>query len=79
MFLDTLHLDTSKVHLLVDKFLFRYESELYGCHIQGPDSLKDEDPSEVLIYVASRDYASEIINEARQMGFTKFMVFGESL
>lgn len=71
-------LDLAKIHLVVDKYLYRYVRDLHGCKLDSPDSLKAEDPATILVYIASRDYADEIRAEASAMGITNFIQFGKS-
>lgn len=68
-------LDLSKVYLVVDKYLHRYADNLHGCPLKSPDTIKNESPNDVLIYIASREYANEIQAEASSMGFKNFIRF----
>lgn len=68
-------LDTSKVYLVVDKYLYRYVDTLHGCRLTSPDALRQESPDHLLIYIASRDYADEIQTEANAMGIANFIRF----
>ena len=71
-------LDLSKVHMVVDKFLSAYVNQLHGCKLESPRALEKEDPDEVLVYIASRDYADEIRAEAQAMGVKSFIQFGKA-
>jgi len=71
-------LDLSKVHRVVDKYLYKYESALYGCPLVSPDALVADDPDSLLVYIASRDYADEIRCEAEAFGITRFIQFGQN-
>jgi hypothetical protein len=68
-------LDMSKVYLVVDKYLHRYVDTLHGCRLTSPDTLRQEAPETLLLYIASRDYADEIQTEASAMGITSFIRF----
>lgn len=70
-------LDLSNVYLVVDKYLYRYVDILHGCRLASPDSLRQELPETVLVYIASRNYADEIRSEAEAMGITQFIEFGK--
>ncbi|QWC98974.1 class I SAM-dependent methyltransferase [Polynucleobacter paneuropaeus] len=71
------HLDVSKVYMVVDKYLHRYVKELYGRPLMSPDTLADLDTRNILVYIASREYAVEIEEEARKLGVRNFISFGE--
>lgn len=71
-------LDTSKVYMVVDKYLYRYVDNLHGCRLVSPNALLQEAPENLLVYIASRDYADEIRSEASAMGITQFIQFGKS-
>lgn len=62
-------LDTVRIVLLVDKYLFRYMPEVHGVAIKPPEVLSDY-PKDTTIIIASREYEKEIADEARQMGFS---------
>lgn len=70
-------LDLSKIDLVVDKYLYRYESALHGRPLESPDAIKDMNISKTLVYIASRDYADEIYSEASAMGINHFIIFGK--
>lgn len=70
-------LDMSKVYLVVDKYLHRYVDTIHGSPLVSPDQLRLEKPEELLVYIASRDYANEIRIEAAAMGVTHFIQFGK--
>ena len=72
-------LDMSKVYMVVDKYLHRYVDTLHGCRLSSPDSLSQEVPENLLVYIASRDYADEIREEAVSIGITQFIQFGKNL
>ena len=69
-------LNENDIHLVVDKFLAAYISEIKGYKLHVPAVLENEDPSSILVYIASRDYADEIMAEARTYGIDDFFVFG---
>jgi hypothetical protein len=69
-------LNENDIHLVVDKFLAAYVSEIKGYKLHVPAVLENEDPSSILVYIASRDYADEIMAEARTYGIDDFIVFG---
>lgn len=69
-------LDLSKIHMVVDKYLHKYVKEIYGRPLMSPEVLADQDNGDILVYVASREYAAEIEGEARKLGVTKFIFFG---
>lgn len=71
-------LDLGKIHMVVDKFLYRYVNQLHGCKLESPEALKHEDPNAILVYIASRDYADEIRAEAQGLGVRSFIQFGKS-
>ncbi len=71
-------LDLAKVHLVVDKYLYRYVKELHGCKLYSPNVLENENLDTVLVYIASRDYADEIRAEASALGITSFIQFGNN-
>lgn len=71
-------LDLTKIYMVVDKFLSRYVEQLHGCRLDSPDALKNEDPDELLVYIASRNYADEIQAEASALGITHFIQFGKN-
>lgn len=71
------HLDVSRVYMIVDKYLHRYVKDLYGRPLMSPDALVDLDTRNILVYVASREYAVEIEEEARKLGVKEFISFGE--
>lgn len=71
------HLDVSKVYMVVDKYLHRYVEELYGRPLMSPDALADLDARNILVYIASREYALEIEEEAKKLGVRNFISFGE--
>lgn len=60
--------DTGRIEMLVDKYLYRYMDTIDGIPIRPPDALQSMDRT-IPIIVASREYASEIVTEAHQMGF----------
>jgi SAM-dependent methyltransferase len=68
-------LNMSKVYLVVDKYLHRYVDTLHGCRLTSPDTLRQEAPETLLLYIASRDYADEIQTEASAMGIANFIRF----
>jgi SAM-dependent methyltransferase len=69
-------LDTGKIQLLVDKYLFRYMAEVHGVEINPPEALFAY-PSDTIIIIASREYESEITKEAREMGFFNICGYSE--
>lgn len=71
-------LDLTKIHLVVDKYLYRYVKQLHGCRLESPDALEGEAPESILVYIASREYADEIQAEASALGITNFIKFGET-
>lgn len=71
------NLDVSKIYMIVDKYLHRYVKELYGRPLMSPDALADLDTRNILVYIASREYAVEIEEEARKLGVRNFISFGE--
>lgn len=71
-------LDLSKIYMVVDKFLYRYESQLHGCKLESPSVLEQEDHDVILVYIASRDYADEIRAEAEALGVKSFIQFGKA-
>lgn len=71
-------LQISKIHLVVDKYLHRYVSVLHECPLASPEVLQQIEPSSILVYIASRDYANEIRAEASAMGITQFIQFGKN-
>lgn len=71
-------LDLTTIYLVVDKFLFKYVEKLHGINLKSPDVLKTEDPSTILVYIASRDYADEIRAEASSLNIVHFVQFGEN-
>ena len=70
-------LSVSKVYVIVDKFLYKYETRCHGIRLSSPDVLKNKQKRGIIIYVASRDYAQEISKEANEMGFKKVIIFGK--
>ena len=72
------HLDLAKIHLLVDKFLFRYVERIHGCKLVSPDALRAENPINIIVYIASRDFADEIRAEASALGIINFIQFGNN-
>ena len=71
-------LDLAMIHMVVDKYLYRYVKELHGCKLDSPDALKAENPDNIVVYIASRDYADEIRAEAQALGITNFIQFGKA-
>jgi hypothetical protein len=71
-------MDMAHVHMVVDKYLYRYVKQLHGCRLDSPSALENEDIDSILVYIASRDYADEIRAEASAIGITKFIQFGKS-
>ena len=71
-------LDLSKIYMVVDKYLYRYESQLHGCRLGSPRALEAEDVNTLLVYIASRDYADEIRTEAEMLGVKSFIQFGKT-
>jgi SAM-dependent methyltransferase len=69
-------LDTSKISLIVDRYLHRYVKTLHGCRLCSPDALRHEARGPIVVYIASREYADEIRAEAEAMGITQFIQFG---
>lgn len=72
-------LDLSKIYVIVDKYLHRYVSALHGVSLKSPSFLRDETKENIIVYIASRDYAQEIRLEAENMGLSKFINFGTSI
>lgn len=72
-------LDLSKIYMVVDKYLHKYVKELHGKPLMSPSSLAKLDNTDVLVYVASREYALEIEAEARTLGINNFIHFGENI
>lgn len=72
-------LDLSRIYMVVDKYLHKYVKELHGKPLMSPTSLAKLDNAEVLVYVASREYALEIEAEARALGIKNFIHFGENI
>jgi SAM-dependent methyltransferase len=71
-------LDIKSIHMVVDKYLFRYVSKINGIRLDSPAALLSENPNDILIFIASRNYADEIRAEAGAIGITKFIQFGKS-
>jgi hypothetical protein len=69
-------LNKNDIHLVIDKFLSAYVNQIRGYELHSPSILENEDPNSVLVYIASRDYAREIMAEARTYGVDDFIVFG---
>ena len=73
------HLNTDRIYMVVDKFLFRYAQIVHGCPLLSPDALSEEDPDNLLVFIASREYAADIFKEASAMGISKFIKFGDNI
>jgi SAM-dependent methyltransferase len=72
-------LDASVIDLVLDKYLYKYVSKIQGCNLNSPDVLIKENMNEIFLFVASRDYADEIVSEAKNMGVKNILVFGDDL
>ena len=69
-------LDENDIYLVIDKFLVSYVSEISGYKLSPPNVLENEDVNSIVVYIASRNYADEIMAEARTYGINDFIVFG---
>lgn len=69
-------LNKNDIYLVIDKYLSLYVSEIKGYKLRPPSVLENEDINSILVYIASRDYADEIMAEARTYGINDFIVFG---
>ena len=69
-------LEKNDIHMVIDKFLSSYVNEIKGYKLYPPDIIEGQDKKLILIYVASRDYADEIIEEAKSYGIHDFIIFG---
>jgi SAM-dependent methyltransferase len=69
-------LDKNDIYLVIDKFLVSYVSEISGYKLSPPNVLENEDVNSIVVYIASRNYADEIMAEARTYGINDFIVFG---
>lgn len=65
-------------YLVIDKYLSSYLDEVHGCALKRPDVLNEEDTLDMIVYIASRDYADEIQAEAESYGVSEFIRFGQS-
>ena len=65
-----------KLHVY-DKFLSGVTESLDGFDLISREKLQELALSDCLVYVASRDYRDEIIAEAKVLGFSAFLVFGD--
>ena len=70
-------LNKNDIYLVIDKFLVAYASEISGYKLSSPNALDNEDINSIVVYIASRNYAEEIMTEARAYGITDFIVFGD--
>ena len=70
-------LNKNDIYLVIDKFLVAYVSEISGYKLSPPHILNHEDINSIVVYIASRNYADEIMAEARAFGVTNFIVFGD--
>lgn len=68
-------LDLDCIHTVVDKHLSAYVSEIYNRPLAHPDQLTEESTENILVYIASRNYAAEIQEQAEQLGLKHFMHF----
>jgi len=69
-------LEKNDIHMVIDKYLCTYVNEIRGYKLYAPDIIESEEKKSILIYVASRDYADEIIDEAKSYGIYDFIIFG---
>jgi 2-polyprenyl-3-methyl-5-hydroxy-6-metoxy-1,4-benzoquinol methylase len=69
-------LNTKRIALLVDKYLYPYMPGVHGVAIKAPEALVDFS-SDTTLVVASREYESEITAEAREMGFSNIMGYSQ--
>jgi SAM-dependent methyltransferase len=60
-----------------DKFLSGVTESLNGFKLISREKLQELAQTDCLIYVASRDYRDEIIAEAKLLGCSAFLVFGD--
>jgi SAM-dependent methyltransferase len=72
-------LDSKCIYKVVDKFLFRYASEINGMKLDSPSALLNDNPDNIIVFIASRNYAEEIRVEASEMGINKFIQFGSNV
>jgi 2-polyprenyl-3-methyl-5-hydroxy-6-metoxy-1,4-benzoquinol methylase len=68
-------LDRSIISCIVDKYLFKYMTSVHGLQINNPDALKEFNPNDTTIFIASKAYADEIEEEIHEYGFKKIIRF----
>lgn len=60
-----------------DKYLSTVVNEISGFELSPLEYISTLSRDSTTVYVASRDYKNEIIDECSKIGFSKFIVFGE--
>ena len=64
---------------LVDKYLPANLNEISGFKLYYPDEIVNFIDDESYLYIASKDYKDEIINEASVYNFKNIFCFGEKI
>ena len=64
---------------LVDKYLPANLKEISGFKLYYPEEIANIIDDESFLYIASKDYKEEIINEASIYNFKKIFYFGEKI
>ncbi len=72
-------LNVSQVYMVVDKFLHRYASQINGITLNSPAELERERKDDILVFIASRNYANEIWEEASALGVKNIIRFGNAV
>lgn len=72
-------LNVNQMYMVVDKFLHRYASQINGVSLKSPAQLESEKMDDILVFVASRNYANEICEEAIALGVRNVIRFGNAV
>lgn len=72
-------LNVNQVYMVVDKFLHRYASQINGITLNSPAELEREKMDDILVFIASRNYANEICEEASALGVKNIVRFGNAV
>ena len=68
-------IETSRIKVVFDKVLYKFINHAHGCDISRPVPCSDLNESRVVVFIASREYAPEMKEEAKNMGYERIITY----
>ncbi len=67
--------DTTRIKVVFDKVLYKFIDQSHGCIVSQPSNRSDFCEENIVVFIASREYSSEIKEEAKKRGFGRVITF----